>query len=184
MELGKNYTLVISTNCGMWRYMIGDTIKFTSIKPYKIKITGRVKHFINAFGEELIIDNAERGLKTACERTNASIREYTAAPVYMEENQKGGHQWLIEFEKLPDDLEHFTTLLDNTLKTLNSDYEAKRYKSISLGRPEVIVAQSGLFYKWLKDRGKLGGQHKVPRLSNNREYMDQLIELNKDEIYY
>jgi hypothetical protein len=179
VEIGKNYALVISTNCGLWRYMIGDTVKFTSKSPYKIKITGRVKHFINAFGEELIIDNAERALKQACERTGAAIREYSAAPVYMEAGKKGGHQWLIEFEQLPDDLDHFTSLLDNNLKTLNSDYEAKRYKNLSLNRPEVIVARKGLFYDWLKERGKLGGQHKVPRLANNREYIEPLLEMNR-----
>jgi hypothetical protein len=181
VELGKNYAMVISTNCGLWRYLIGDTIIFTSINPYKIKITGRTKHFINAFGEVLIIDNAETALKAACEKTNASIREYSAAPIFMKTDQKGGHQWLIEFDKAPNDLQQFTNILDDTLKTVNSDYEAKRYKSMSLDIPQVIVARQGLFYEWLKQKGKLGGQNKVPRLANHREYMDELLKLNASD---
>jgi hypothetical protein len=179
VELGKNYALVISTNAGLWRYLIGDTVTFTSKNPYKIRITGRTRHFMNAFGEELIIDNADKALKAATERTNAIIREYTAAPFYIETKTKGRHQWLIEFEKEPDNLEHFTELLDNTLKTLNSDYEAKRYKGIALDMPQVIVAKQNLFYNWLKSRGKLGGQHKIPRLANNRQYIDDLLKLNE-----
>jgi len=179
VEIGKNYALIISTSGGLWRYMIGDTIKFTSKYPFKIKITGRTKHFINAFGEEVIVDNAEKALQVACMRTGASILEYTAAPVYMGTNTKGGHQWLIEFSKMPDNLEHFAELLDTTLKTINSDYEAKRYKNMSLTFPDIVVAKPDVFYKWLKERGKLGGQHKVPRLANNREYIDSLLELNK-----
>ena len=179
VELNKNYALVISTNGGLWRYMIGDTIKFTSKKPFRIKITGRTKHFINAFGEELIIDNAEVALKKACERTGAEIKEYTAAPIFMNEERNGGHQWLFEFSKMPNNLEHFSDILDITLKTVNSDYEAKRYKDISLAAPKIEVAQQGLFYKWLKERGRLGGQNKVPRLANHREYIDRLLELNK-----
>jgi len=179
VELDKNYALVISTNGGLWRYVIGDTIKFTSKYPFRIKITGRTKHFINAFGEELIIDNAEVALKKACDRTGAKIREYTAAPIYMTDKRNGGHQWLFEFFKMPDNIEHFTEILDTTLKAVNSDYEAKRYKNISLSPPEVVVAKEGLFYNWLKEKGKLGGQNKVPRLANNRDYINRLLEMNK-----
>ncbi len=178
VETGKNYALVISTNGGLWRYVIGDTVKFTSTNPFKIKITGRTKFFINAFGEELIVDNAEVALKKACERTGADIREYTAAPVYMGTNSKGGHQWLIEFDKQPDNIERFTDILDTTLKSVNSDYEAKRYKDISLDKPRVEIARPNLFYDWLKKKGKLGGQHKVPRLSNNREHIDEILAMN------
>jgi hypothetical protein len=179
IELDTNYAIVISTNGGLWRYMIGDTIKFTSKNPFRIKITGRTKHFINAFGEELIVDNAETALKNACERTGAEIREYTASPIYMTNERNGGHQWLIEFTKMPDNLEHFIEILDTTLKSVNSDYEAKRYKDISLAYPKVEIARENLFYDWLKERGRLGGQNKVPRLANNREFMDRLLELNK-----
>ena len=180
VELNKNYALVISTNGGLWRYLIGDTIKFTSKYPFRIKITGRTKHFINAFGEELIIDNAEVAIKKACDRTNAKIREYTAAPIYMTNERNGGHQWLFEFSKLPNNIEYFTEILDTTLKTVNSDYESKRYKNISLAPPKVTIAKEGLFYNWLKKRGKLGGQNKVPRLSNNRDYIDEILEMNKE----
>lgn len=182
VEIGKNYAMIISTNGGLWRYLIGDTVIFTSKFPYKIKISGRTRHFINAFGEELIVDNAEQALKAACDRTNASIREYTAAPVYMKTDKKGGHQWLIEFEKQPNDIEHFMVILDDTLKSLNSDYEAKRYKSMSLDFPLIEVAKPGLFYEWLKYKGKLGGQHKVPRLANNRQYIDALLEINNQTL--
>ncbi len=179
VELEKNYAMVISTNGGLWRYIIGDTVKFTSKYPYKIKITGRTKHFINAFGEEVIVDNAEEALKMACERTNANIKEYTAGPIFMKENQKGAHEWIIEFEKEPDDIEHFISVLDFTLKTLNSDYEAKRHKNLTLERPKLIIASNGLFYEWMKRRGKMGGQNKIPRLANDRKYLDELIELQK-----
>jgi len=174
---GENYALVISTNGGLWRYIIGDTIRFTSKNPFKIKITGRTKHFINAFGEELIVDNAEEALKTACARTHAHILEYTAGPVFMSENNKGAHQWIIEFDQEPDDLDHFISVLDGTLKTLNSDYEAKRHKNLTLERPHLVVAPKGLFYEWMKTRGKMGGQNKIPRLSNDRKYLDELLEL-------
>ena len=179
VELNKNYALVISTSSGLWRYMIGDTVKFTSNRPYKFIISGRTKHFINAFGEELIIDNAERGLAKACKETGAQVLEYSAAPVYMDENAKCRHQWLIEFEKMPDSIEQFAHILDESLKELNSDYEAKRSKDIALQPLEVIVARKGLFYDWLAKKGKLGGQHKVPRLSNSRVYIEEMIELNK-----
>jgi hypothetical protein len=178
IELNKNYAMVISTNSGLWRYLIGDTVTFTSTFPHKIKITGRTKHFINAFGEEVIIDNAEKALKIACEKTNAIISEYTAAPIYMGSDAKGAHEWLIEFESEPSDLNFFTTLLDNALCAINSDYEAKRYKGITLSPPIVRSMKKGTFFKWMKERGKLGGQNKVPRLSNNREYVDSLFEIS------
>ncbi len=177
VEADENYALVISTNGGLWRYIIGDTVKFTSASPYKIKITGRTKHFINAFGEELIIDNAEQALSVACERENAIITEYTAGPVFMGEGQKGAHQWIIEFEKEPGNPEHFVTVLDTALKTLNSDYEAKRHKNMALEMPHLVMVPSGTFYAWMKERGKVGGQNKIPRLSNDRQYIDQLLGL-------
>ncbi len=179
VELNKNYALVISTSSGLWRYMIGDTVKFTNSRPYKFIISGRTKHFINAFGEELIIDNAEKGLANACKETGAQVLEYSAAPVYMDENAKCRHQWLIEFEKMPDSLDRFAEILDQSLKELNSDYEAKRSKDIALQPLQIIVARKGLFYNWLAKKGKLGGQHKVPRLSNSRVYIEEMIELNK-----
>ena len=178
VELNKNYAMVISTSCGLWRYMIGDTVKFTSKNPYKFVITGRTKHFINAFGEELIVDNAEKGLAKACAETGAQVSEYTAAPVFMDENAKCRHQWLIEFAKMPDSVEKFAAILDATLKEVNSDYEAKRWKDIALQPLEVIVAREGLFHDWLAQKGKLGGQHKVPRLSNTREYIETMLALN------
>ncbi|PIF05194.1 MAG: hypothetical protein CSA36_08070 [Draconibacterium sp.] len=177
VETDVNYAMVISTNTGLWRYIIGDTIKFTSKNPYKIKITGRTKHFINAFGEELIIDNAEKALQFACEQTNAIVNEYTAGPVFIKDDQKGTHQWIIEFEKAPDKLETFITLLDQTLQNLNSDYEAKRHKNLTLEQPKIVVAPTGTFYNWMKKRGKIGGQNKIPRLSNNRKYLDELLEM-------
>ncbi len=177
VELNKNYALIISTNAGLWRYMIGDTIKFTSLSPHRIRITGRTKHFINAFGEELIIDNAEKGLSKACLETNAIIREYTACPIYFKGNDAGGHEWIIEFDQKPDDIEKFTDLLDSTLREINSDYDAKRYKDMALRRPLIHVAPDGLFYEWMKNRGKLGGQHKVPRLANDRTYVDEILKM-------
>ncbi|HZH73460.1 MAG TPA: GH3 auxin-responsive promoter family protein [Mariniphaga sp.] len=177
VELNKNYALVISTNAGLWRYMIGDTIMFTGANPYRIKITGRTKHFINAFGEEVIIDNAENALQTACHQTGAIINEYTAGPVFMTDQSKGAHQWIIEFEKKPADLELFATVLDSTLQELNSDYEAKRYKNITLEQLQLIEAPRGTFYTWMKNRGKVGGQNKIPRLANDRKYLDDLLKL-------
>ncbi len=177
VEVNKNYALVISTNGGLWRYIIGDTVKFTCKFPYKIKITGRTRHFINAFGEEVIIDNAEQAIKVACQRTGAIVNEYTAGPVFMGDNQKGAHQWIIEFEKEPDDIDHFVTSLDNALQTINSDYEAKRHRNLTLEKPHIVVAPRGTFYSWMKKRGKIGGQNKIPRLSNNREYLDQLLQM-------
>ncbi|WP_159521593.1 GH3 auxin-responsive promoter family protein [Sunxiuqinia indica] len=179
VELGQNYALVISTNGGLWRYVIGDTIQFTSKKPFKIKITGRTKHFINAFGEEVIVDNAEQALNIATERTGANIKEYTAGPVFMKGDQKGAHEWIIEFEQKPEDFDYFMEVMDDALKTLNSDYEAKRHKNLTLEKPHLVVAKDGLFYEWMKQRGKVGGQNKIPRLANNRKYLDELIELQK-----
>ena len=178
VEKDKNYAMLISTSCGLWRYMIGDTVRFTSTNPYKFIISGRTKSFINAFGEELIVDNAEQGLKYACEKTGAQVLEYTAAPVFMDQNAKCRHQWLIEFSKAPESLEQFTDILDRKLQELNSDYEAKRFKDITLQQLEIIPARSNLFNDWLKSKGKLGGQHKVPRLSNSREHIDQLLKMN------
>jgi hypothetical protein len=181
VETGKNYAMVISTSCGLWRYEIGDTIQFTSTNPYKFIISGRTKHFINAFGEELIVDNAEQGLAYACEQTGAEVLEYTAAPVFMDEKAKCRHQWLIEFSKRPEDLQQFASLLDKHLQEINSDYEAKRYKDITLQHLEIVEARPNLFNDWLKLRGKLGGQHKVPRLSNSRDTIEQLLTLQKQQ---
>ena len=178
VETGVNYAMVISTSCGLWRYIIGDTVKFTQKNPYKFTITGRTKHFINAFGEELIIDNAEKGLSVACRETGATVKEYTAAPIFMGDDAKCRHQWLVEFATSPKSLDEFASILDKTLQTLNSDYEAKRHKDITLQPLEIVVAKNGLFDDWLKSKGKLGGQHKIPRLSNNREYIDELLQMN------
>ncbi|MDD6437819.1 MAG: GH3 auxin-responsive promoter family protein [Prevotella sp.] len=180
VELGKNYAMVISTSCGLWRYMIGDTVSFTSRDPYKFIITGRTKYFINAFGEELIMDNAEKGLAYACEQTGAEVLEYTAAPVYMDSNAKCRHQWLIEFSKEPENLDEFASLLDRRLQELNSDYEAKRFHNVTLQHLEIVKARKGLFNDWLKSKGKLGGQHKVPRLSNSRKNIEELLEMNAE----
>ncbi|HOY38407.1 MAG: GH3 auxin-responsive promoter family protein [Bacteroidales bacterium] len=180
VECGKNYAMLISTNGGLWRYMIGDTVRFTSKNPYKIKITGRTKHFINAFGEELIVDNAQKALAVACMRTGAQVREFTAAPVYMGQNNKGAHEWLFEFITPPDSIEKFMYILDIELQHCNSDYEAKRYKDITLEFPKYNVLKEGCFFKWLQQKGKLGGQNKVPRLSNNRFYIEELLNTNKN----
>ena len=177
VKRGINYAVLITTNAGLWRYLIGDTIKFTSLKPYRIKITGRTKHHINVFGEELIIENAEEALKLASEKTEAVIIDYTVGPVFMEGKNKGGHEWIIEFKQEPESLDYFIELLDNALKSLNSDYEAKRYHNMTLNIPIVHKASKGLFYKWLKKKGKLGGQHKVPRLSNSRDFIEELLKL-------
>ena len=175
VEIGKNYALVISTNAGLWRYKIGDTVKFTSLQPYKIRISGRTKHFINAFGEELIIENAEGAISWACSQTGAVINNFTAAPVYFGDEGKAGHEWIIEFQVPPAEVEEFINLLDNKLKDLNSDYEAKRYKDLALQMPTVHAVPPGTFYNWMKKRGKLGGQNKVPRLSNSREYVEDIL---------
>ncbi len=178
VNTGQNYAMVISTSCGLWRYMIGDTVMFTSKKPYKFIITGRTKHFINAFGEELIVDNAEKGLEYACKETGAEVLEYTAAPVFMDNHARCRHQWVIEFAKEPSNLKLFGELLDKRLQEINSDYEAKRYKDITLQHLEIIKARQNLFNDWLKSKGKLGGQHKVPRLSNNRRFIEEILAAN------
>ena len=179
VETGKNYAMIISTSSGLWRYIIGDTVKFTSTAPYKFIISGRTKSFINAFGEELIVDNAEQGLKIACEQTGASVSEYTAAPVFMDANGRCRHQWVIEFEKEPADVEQFAELLDKALQGLNSDYEAKGFKNLTLQSLEIVVGRKGLFNDWLKSKGKLGGQHKVPRLNNTREHIEEILAMNQ-----
>ena len=181
VEVGRNYAMLISTACGLWRYEIGDTVRFTSTRPYKFVITGRTKYFINAFGEELIMDNAEKGLETACKATGAQISEYTAAPIFMDANAKCRHQWLIEFTKEPDDIHDFERILDSKLQEINSDYEAKRFHNITLQQLEVVVARKDLFNDWLKSKGKLGGQHKVPRLSNNRKNIEEMLSMNKEK---
>ena len=178
VEVGRNYALVISTSCGLWRYIIGDTVKFTQKNPYKFIISGRTKSFINAFGEELMVDNADKGLAQACAATGAQVLDYSAAPVFMDANAQCRHQWLIEFSTMPDHLEKFRDILDTALQSINSDYEAKRHKDITLQKLEIIVARPGLFHDWLKQKGKLGGQHKVPRLSNNRDLIEDMLALN------
>lgn len=177
VELETNYAIVISTNAGLWRYIIGDTVKFTSLNPFRIKVTGRTKHFINAFGEELIIENVEQALEIACKKITAVLREYTIAPIYLEGNKSGKHQWLVEFEKQPLKMDYFVEVLDTALKTVNSDYEAKRYKNLILDLPELIVVPKNTFYQWLKQKNKLGGQHKVPRLSNDRVIAEEILKL-------
>lgn len=176
VELHKNYAVVISTNAGLWRYKIGDTVRFTSLDPYRIKISGRTKHFINAFGEELIIENAEEAIADACAKTDAEVENFTAAPRYLDAGSKGCHEWIIEFSKDPDDLTRFCQLMDEKLREINSDYDAKRHKGMALTEPQIHPAPRGTFYNWMKKRGKLGGQNKVPRLSNHREYLDDLLQ--------
>jgi len=178
VELNTNYALIITTNAGLWRYKIGDTVAFTSLSPYRIKITGRTKSFINAFGEELMVDNADKALSIACKKTGAILHEYTAAPVFMSDNASGAHEWLIEFEKEPAKPDYFTECLDNALKSLNSDYEAKRYKNMALHEPIVRIMPQGTFYNWLKFKDKLGGQNKVPRLNNDRKMLEEVLSVN------
>lgn len=181
VETGKNYAMVITTSGGLWRYLIGDTVRFTSVHPYKFVISGRTKHYINAFGEELMIDNADKALSLTCKETNAVLKEYTVAPLFLLDKAKGRHQWFIEFEQEPSiSIAEFTSVLDNHLKELNSDYDAKRYKDISLTIPEVIFAKPGVFYHWLKEKGKLGGQHKIPRLNNDRTHIEELLAINQN----
>jgi phenylacetate-coenzyme A ligase PaaK-like adenylate-forming protein len=181
VETGINYAMVISTNSGLWRYIIGDTVQFTSVKPYRIKITGRTKHYINVFGEEVVIENTDKAIEEAARQTGASVTEYTVAPVYMETDKKGAHEWMIEFETPPADFERFKKILDQSLQELNSDYEAKRYNDLTLDFPIIHQARKGLFYQWLKQKGKLGGQNKVPRLSNKRDFIEELLRLNGEE---
>jgi hypothetical protein len=179
VELGKNYALVISTNGGLWRYLIGDTIQFTSLQPFRVRVSGRLKHYINAFGEEVIVENSDRAIAIACEKTGAIVNDYTAAPVYFGDKSNGAHEWLVEFEREPDNLNQFVTELDNALKSVNSDYEAKRYKDIALSIPVLKPLKKGVFSTWLKNKGKLGGQHKVPRLSNERTHLEEIWQLNQ-----
>ncbi|GAB5401593.1 MAG: GH3 auxin-responsive promoter family protein [Aureisphaera sp.] len=179
VEVGKNYAIVITTNAGLWRYKIGDTVRFTSVHPYRIKVTGRTKHHINAFGEELIIENAESALKKTMQLTHSEIVDYTAAPIFMHGKEKGAHEWIIEFKTPPKDVSEFTSLLDRSLQEVNSDYEAKRFNNTTLNAPTIHCARERLFYDWLKEKDKLGGQHKVPRLSNTRDYLEELLHLNK-----
>jgi len=178
VELGKNYALIISTNGGLWRYLVGDTVQFVSLKPFRIKVSGRLKHYINAFGEEVIVDNTDKAIAIASNLTGAIVNDYTAAPVYFSDSANGAHEWLIEFEKEPENLELFTKELDIALKSINSDYEAKRHKSIALGMPVIHAMQKGAFTEWLRSKGKLGGQHKVPRLSNDRTMIDEILKMN------
>ena len=174
VELFKNYAIVITTNSGLWRYLIGDTVRFTSLNPYKIRVTGRTKHHINVFGEELMVENTDQAIARTCQITRAEIVDYTVAPVFMLNKEKGAHEWMIEFKKKPEDIVVFQKVLDETLKSLNSDYEAKRYNNMTLNPLVINVARKNLFYDWLKDKDKLGGQHKIPRLSNERDYLEQL----------
>ena len=178
VKKGVNYAIVITTNAGLWRYKIGDTVMFTSTTPYRIKVTGRTKHFINVFGEELIIENTDKALKIVAKKTNSEVVDYTVAPIFMEGKSKGAHEWIIEFKTPPKDLNYFGELLDNSLKSLNSDYEAKRYNNITLDKPKIHAAKQGLFYMWMKRNNKLGGQHKVPRLSNSRQFLEALLKID------
>ncbi len=181
VELDRNYALIISTNAGLWRYMIGDTIKFTSLYPFRIKVSGRTKHFINAFGEEVIVENAEAAITAACGQTNALVSNFTAGPVYMGDGSRGRHEWIIEFSQKPESTEQFLQVLDDTLRALNSDYDAKRYKDMALLAPLIHSVEPGTFYNWLGKRGKLGGQNKVPRLSNDRAFLDELLTMIRED---
>lgn len=177
VECDKVYAVIISTNAGLWRYLIGDTIRFTSLNPFRFKISGRTKQYINAFGEELMVENAEQGLKAACEASSATVRDYTAGPVFLSTANKGGHEWLIEFEVPPTDLDHFREVLDSRMRALNSDYDAKRQNDLALVAPKIQLLPEGTFYKWMKKRGKLGGQNKVPRLANDRKFIDDILSM-------
>lgn len=177
VELNKNYAVVITTNSGLWRYMIGDTIRFTSLNPYRIRVTGRTKHHLNVFGEELMVENTEMALTATCKELNCEIIDYTVAPIFMKDKKQGAHEWMVEFKKLPENMMTFSEVLDRNLKNLNSDYEAKRHNNMTLNPLVLNVAKTGLFYDWLKENDKLGGQHKIPRLSNDRNYMEQLLRM-------
>lgn len=177
--LNQNYALVITTNSGLWRYVIGDTIKFTSINPFRIKVTGRTKHFINVFGEELMIENTDIALANTCKTTNSEIIDYTVAPIFMQGKEKGSHEWMIEFKKQPENLEEFANILDKNIQNVNSDYEAKRFNNMTLNRLTLHQAKTNLFYNWLKEKDKLGGQNKIPRLSNERNYLEELLKINQ-----
>ncbi|WP_296142379.1 GH3 auxin-responsive promoter family protein [uncultured Flavobacterium sp.] len=178
VELNKNYAIVITTNAGLWRYMIGDTVRFTSLNPYRIRVSGRTKHHINVFGEELIVENTDKAIAKACKLTNSEVIDYTVAPVFMEGREKGAHEWMIEFKNPPENIADFRQILDDTLQSLNSDYEAKRHNNMTLNPLVLNVARPNLFYDWLKEQDKLGGQHKIPRLSNQRNYLEELLEMN------
>ena len=178
VKLNTNYEMVITTNSGLWRYKIGDTIKFTCLNPFRVKVTGRTKHFINVFGEELVVENAEMALSKTTELTKSEISNYTVGPIFMGDKTKGSHEWIIEFSKEPDDMNKFTEILDLSLQSLNSDYEAKRHKNSTLELPKIIKGRKNLFYDWLRSRNKLGGQNKIPRLSNSREYVEELLGIN------
>ena len=184
IELDQNYAVVISTNGGLWRYIIGDTIRFTCRSPYRFKITGRIKSYINCFGEELIIENTESAISIACLKTGAEINEYTVAPIFMETSNNGSHEWVIEFKKLPKEIERFILILDENLRELNSDYDAKRYNNLVLSKPVVNSVSKGTFNLWLKSIGKLGGQNKVPRLSNNRVFLEQVLKFSRNNNVY
>jgi hypothetical protein len=179
VELDKNYAIVITTNSGLWRYLIGDTVRFTSLNPYRIRVTGRTKHHINVFGEELMVENTDQAIAKACQITQSEIVDYTVAPVFMKDKEKGAHEWMIEFKKKPKDIPLFQKVLDETLQSLNSDYEAKRYNNMTLNPLIINIARKKLFYDWLKEKGKLGGQHKIPRLSNERDYLEQLKNMQE-----
>lgn len=178
--LNQNYALVITTNSGLWRYIIGDTVKFTSINPFRIKVTGRTKHFINVFGEELMIENTDVALANTCKTTNSEIMDYTVAPIFMQGKEKGSHEWMIEFKKEPENLEEFANILDKNIQNVNSDYEAKRFNNMTLNRLTLHQGKSNLFYNWLKEKDKLGGQNKTPRLSNERNYIEELLKMNEE----
>lgn len=180
VEIGKNYAIVISTNSGLWRYIVGDTIQFVSTNPFRIKVSGRIKSFINAFGEELIVDNADYAIAKASRKTNAVVNDYTAAPVYFSNESNGCHEWAIEFDHAPNDIALFTETLDRALQEVNSDYEAKRYKDIALTKPKINILEKGIFNLWLKNKGKLGGQHKIPRLCNDRKLLDEILALSSN----
>ena len=182
VELNKNYAVLITTNSGLWRYLIGDTVRFTSLNPYRIKVTGRTKHHINVFGEELMVENTDRAIAKACKLTGAEVADYTVAPIFMEGREKGAHEWIIEFGKHPENVDNFRQLLDEALQSLNSDYEAKRYNNMTLNPLVLNVARPKLFYDWLKAQDKLGGQHKIPRLSNERHYIEQLKAMQTADI--
>ena len=183
VELFKNYAVVITTNSGLWRYLIGDTVRFTSLNPYRIRVTGRTKHHINVFGEELMVENTDQAIAKACSITNSEVVDYTVAPIFMVDKEKGAHEWMIEFKRKPLDMTLFEKVLDETLQSLNSDYEAKRYNNMTLNPLVINVARENLFYEWLKNKDKLGGQHKIPRLSNQRDYLEQLKEMQIKVIY-
>ena len=180
VELFKNYAVVITTNAGLWRYLIGDTIRFTSLSPYRIRVTGRTKHHINVFGEELMVENTDMALAKTCSDIHCEVKDYTVAPIFMKDKEKGAHEWMIEFKKQPDDIRLFQKTLDENLQSLNSDYEAKRYNNMTLNQLKINVARENLFYDWLKENNKLGGQHKIPRLSNERDYLEQLKSMQNE----